>query len=503
MKTPPARPRWTTLAGLIAAVLALHLLLLGLASPLAASPVPRGHSALDHRDAHNTRDHAADTAERTPLNSPPSAAQPDTTAPPALRAPLHTVRWITHPAAPAAIPTAARSAPPPTLRAAPQQAAPAPPPAQQRQSQHPPQRSPSATQAAAQTAPNNPPAAAPATPASPPAAAASTVDPAAQAQPAAQPANDNAHETAPALPTQTPEDATPSDAPATVVALLTTPSTPPVPSPAPAETRTQAASPPTPATTPATQPAHNLAQAATPSSEARASALPPAQPPASTRLAYDVIGNAKGLNYRASSTLDWTQADGRYSARTEVRVVLLGSRVQTSAGRVDGTGLLPERFSDKTRSERAAHFDRTRQTIRFSNNQPDASLQAGAQDRLSLFMQLAGLLQARPDAYPVGHVISLQVAGTSDAEVWRFRVAEDDTLTLPAGTLRARHLVREPREPRDSLIDIWFAPELAHLPVRIRITQENGDRVDQQLREIPPMPKPPQTPSGLTQSRHG
>jgi hypothetical protein len=200
---------------------------------------------------------------------------------------------------------------------------------------------------------------------------------------------------------------------------------------------------------------------------------------------YGVTGTVKGLNYSASGTLDWTHADGRYSARMEMRVLLLGSRVQTSTGRADGSGLLPERFSDKSRSERAAHFDHAQQTIRFSNNRPDAPLQPGAQDRLSLFMQLAGLLQAQPAAYPAGQTIYLQVAGTSDADIWRFRVAEEETLALPAGNLRTRHLVREPREPRDSLIDIWFATDLAHLPVRIRITQDNGDRVDQQLSRMP------------------
>jgi len=209
------------------------------------------------------------------------------------------------------------------------------------------------------------------------------------------------------------------------------------------------------------------------------------QPPGSSRLAYSVSGNAKGLNYSASSTLNWTLADGQYSARMDVRIPLLGSRVQTSTGRVNGSGLLPDRFSDKSRSERAAHFDHTQQNIRFSNNQPDAALEPGAQDRLSLFMQLAGLLNARPATYTAGQTISLQVAGTSDAEIWRFRVEEEAMLDLPAGTLRARRLVREARQPRDSLIDIWFAPDLAYLPVRIRITQNNGDHIDQRLSQMP------------------
>lgn len=213
--------------------------------------------------------------------------------------------------------------------------------------------------------------------------------------------------------------------------------------------------------------------------------LPPAVVPDSVRLDYEVDGVVKGFSYRASSGLDWTNTAGRYSARLDIRLPLLGSRVQTSAGRVSPTGLLPERFADKTRSEKAAHFDAERQLIRFSNNRPDAPLQAGAQDRLSLFMQLAGLLQAQPQAYATGQVISMQVAGTSDAEVWRFQVQATEALVLPAGTLRARKLVREPREPHDHQVEIWLAPAHAHLPVRIRITQSNGDRVDQLLARLP------------------
>lgn len=216
-----------------------------------------------------------------------------------------------------------------------------------------------------------------------------------------------------------------------------------------------------------------------------AAALPAATPPASALLVYDVSGKASGLNYSARATLDWRLAAGQYSARMELRVPLLGSRVQTSVGRVEPSGLLPERFADKSRSERAAHFDHTRQIIRFSNNRPDAPLQPGAQDRLSLFMQLAGLLRAQPTAYPAGRVISLPVAGTSDAETWGFRVGPTEALALPAGPLQALRLVRETREPRDSRVDIWLAPELAYLPVRIRITRDNGDEVDQQLSQMP------------------
>lgn len=214
-------------------------------------------------------------------------------------------------------------------------------------------------------------------------------------------------------------------------------------------------------------------------------AADPAQPPASAQLTYNVEGNAKGLRYSASGTLDWLNDGGNYSARMEIRMFLLGSRVQTSQGHVVATGLQPERFSDKRRSERAAHFDHIQNRIRFSNNAPDADLLPGAQDRLSVILQLAGLLNARPEAYAAGQSIAIPVAGTSGSEVWRFQVQGLTSLDLPAGSVIARHLVREPREPHDIRVDIWLAPGLGHLPVRIRLTQDSGDVVDQLLSALP------------------
>jgi hypothetical protein len=211
----------------------------------------------------------------------------------------------------------------------------------------------------------------------------------------------------------------------------------------------------------------------------------PTQPPASAQLSYSVEGQSKGLNYSATGSLDWRNEGGTYTARIEIRVFLLGSRVQTSQGQLAATGLQPERFGDKSRSERAAHFDRSQNRIRFSNNAPDAELLPGAQDRLSVFLQLASLLNARPEAFGAGQNVDIPVAGTSGSEIWRFQMQDLASLDLPAGSLIARHLVREPREPRDTRVDIWLAPSLGHLPVRIRLTQDNGDVVDQRLSALP------------------
>ncbi|MGV3498058.1 MAG: DUF3108 domain-containing protein [Hydrogenophaga sp.] len=236
-----------------------------------------------------------------------------------------------------------------------------------------------------------------------------------------------------------------------------------------------------------------LAQATTPAPSAQDSpppslpgdgpVLPPSDPPPSITLPYDVVGEAGGLSYRASGQLDWRLDAQGYEARMELSMLFLGSRVQTSRGSVGPEGLRPERFADRRRSERAAHFDRESGRIRFSNNAAPAELMPGAQDRLSLFMQLAGLLRAR--THREGEVIAFQVAGIGDAEPWHFEVGPVETLDLPSGPLQARRLARTPRKPHDSTVEVWLAPSLGHLPVRLRVAQANGDVADQRLARLP------------------
>ncbi|MEI8326480.1 MAG: DUF3108 domain-containing protein, partial [Betaproteobacteria bacterium] len=73
----------------------------------------------------------------------------------------------------------------------------------------------------------------------------------------------------------------------------------------------------------------------------------------SARLLYDVLGTARGLSYQARSELLWQQDSQHYEARLELDLFPLGSRIQTSDGRITADGLAPTRFSDKARSEQA------------------------------------------------------------------------------------------------------------------------------------------------------
>ena len=203
--------------------------------------------------------------------------------------------------------------------------------------------------------------------------------------------------------------------------------------------------------------------------------------PSSVRLTYKMTGLSRGLNYHANGELNWRREANRYESSMVVSAFLLGSRSMTSVGEVTADGLAPKRFGDKARSELAAHFDADKGKITFSANRPELPWQRGAQDRLSVFFQLAGLLAGQAGAVPTGTRIALYTVGPRDAETWTFIVDSMENLNLPVGDIKALRVTREPLREFDQKIETWFAPSMSYWPVRIKITQSNGDFVDQQL----------------------
>lgn len=210
--------------------------------------------------------------------------------------------------------------------------------------------------------------------------------------------------------------------------------------------------------------------------------VPPALSiPSSVRLKYKLTGLSRGLNYHANGELNWLREANRYESSMVVSAFLLGSRSMTSVGEVTADGLAPKCFGDKARNELAVHFDADKGKITFSANRPELPWQRGAQDRLSVFFQLAGLLGGQADGVPTGTRIALYTVGPRDAETWTFIVENMDNLSLPMGEIKALRLTREPKREFDQKIETWFAPSMSYWPVRIKITQSNGDFVDQQL----------------------
>ena len=250
-----------------------------------------------------------------------------------------------------------------------------------------------------------------------------------------------------------------------------------------------ATAPAAPATAP-TAPASAAKSASTSARPAReSSAAAPAateQPPAQLAYAppalllFDGRGEEKGyMKYAANAELLWQPQGTQYSARLEISTFGIRLRTWTSKGTLTESGLQPTRFGDRPRgAEQATHFQRDKGLITFSANNPDVALQAGAQDKLSALLQLSALVADAPQRYPAGASIEFQAADAHRAEIWNFKADAAEILELPGGTLLARRFAKEPTVEFDQRVEVWLAPDLHYLPVRLRITEANGAFAD-------------------------
>lgn len=208
-------------------------------------------------------------------------------------------------------------------------------------------------------------------------------------------------------------------------------------------------------------------------------------------LSYRLTGQDKGLTYHASGELRWQHNESAYALALSVKAFLVGSRHWRSQGDITSAGLAPTRFSDSWRNERAAHFDRVQNRVVFSNNAPVATLEAGAQDQISLYVQLAAAMAGEPQRFQPGTRLQVQTATIRDALPWLLTLGPPETLRLNGQAVSTLKWVCQPRNRFDATVEFWVSAQHAWMPVRIRITQVSGSFIDLMLRgqeALPPLP---------------
>ncbi|QTN23437.1 DUF3108 domain-containing protein [Rhizobacter sp. AJA081-3] len=209
------------------------------------------------------------------------------------------------------------------------------------------------------------------------------------------------------------------------------------------------------------------------------------QLPPSATLRYELRrGRLTG-----SGDLRWQAEAGRYALRLEGSVVGLNVLTQVSEGVLDAHGLAPTRFTDQRarRAAVAANFEREAGRIRFSGPSTEVPWQPGVQDRLSWMIQLAAVAAADPALLAEGQRITLQVVGArGDASSWSFRSLGKESLTTFGTAVDTVHLLREPRSPYDTRVEVWLDPARHHLPIRATLGTADEDRLELRLRELLP-----------------
>ena len=192
--------------------------------------------------------------------------------------------------------------------------------------------------------------------------------------------------------------------------------------------------------------------------------------------------------------VEWARVGTRYQVHLDVWVgaqaaPLVGRRM-SSDGELTDEGLVPKRYDEETR---ALFRELRRRTIVFDGarvllpNGKQIEALPGMQDAASQFVQLTWLFTTRPELLKVGQRIEVPLALPTNVDRWAYDVVEAVTLDTPVGPVDTFHLRprRELRPSRDLVADVWFAPTLQYLPVRLLIRQDEATYIDLMLDRLP------------------
>jgi hypothetical protein len=187
----------------------------------------------------------------------------------------------------------------------------------------------------------------------------------------------------------------------------------------------------------------------------------------------------RGLG-RGSAVLRWLPTRAAYELSLSAQAFGIEAAQWRSTGSFDDAGLAPVRYSESRRGRevRATNFQRDSQRLSFSAQSQVWPLAQGMQDRTSWMLQLGAVLQANPALSQTGAQVTLAVVGTRGRpEPWVFSVVGRSGLNAPAGAiLDVVHLVREPRRPYDTRVEVWLDPAQHHLPVQLSmVVQATGE----------------------------
>jgi Protein of unknown function (DUF3108) len=300
------------------------------------------------------------------------------------------------------------------------------------------------------------------------------------------------------------------------------PPQPPAPAPRPAQRQTRARAavraasapgtdsvPPAPASEPAL-PAELVAPAAAEpaasesgstsavAAVAEAASAPPSAPafewPPSTRLTYTLSGNYRG-EVRGNARVQWVRQDSRYQVHVDIAIgpsiAPLMSRRMTSDGDLGEQGLVPRYYDEATRlpfrKPRRVTLQFTPEQVTLANGSQLEAL-PGLQDAASQFVQMTWLFTTRPELLRAGNTVTMPLALARRVGSWVYDVLGQERLTTPIGEIDTYHLkprLGQQRPGTELSAEIWFAPTLQYLPVRIRIQQDADTFVDVMIDAAP------------------
>jgi hypothetical protein len=256
---------------------------------------------------------------------------------------------------------------------------------------------------------------------------------------------------------------------------------------APAPAEAVAASPAEPEPTPVQQAAAapepaasaSIASIAGLAASAEADAAAMAAWPPDTRLNYRLGGQFRSGPLFGDARVQWQRDGSKYQVRLEMEVRPFTSFAMTSQGDVTPQGLVPRAYEEyRPGKRRAAQFGEQAVTLENGSSVPRP---ADLQDTASQFVELTHRFSTARDLPRVGQSVTLSLGRPGGVDAWIYDIVETEMLQTPRlGAVEALHLVPRPlKNPRGNITaEMWFAPSLQYLPVRIKVLMGDDTWLD-------------------------
>ena len=206
--------------------------------------------------------------------------------------------------------------------------------------------------------------------------------------------------------------------------------------------------------------------------------------PADTRLTYKLSGNYRGALF-GDAQVQWLRSEQRYETRIDIRLGVLLSMIMISQGEVLPGGLSPHVYEEEA-AGRVRSLSFTDSEILYANG-TRGPRPLGLQDTASQFVELTQQFSSGRAALEVGNKVSFWMARPGGLDEWTYDITEKVMLDMPPlGAVESYHLKPRPlANPRGTITaEMWFAPSLQYLPVRIRINMDATTYIDLLVEKI-------------------
>jgi hypothetical protein len=199
--------------------------------------------------------------------------------------------------------------------------------------------------------------------------------------------------------------------------------------------------------------------------------------PTDTRLRYQLSGRFRSGDLYGDARVLWQREGVRYQVRVEVALTFLASLVMTSQGEV-GDVLMPQVYEEvrngKPRGVRIGEREVMLANGRVLVRPPEV------QDTASQFVELSHRFATGRERLEVGRAVSFWMARPGGLDLWTYDIVEREVLRTKLGEIEAFRLKPRPvANARGNIYaEMWFAPSLQYLPVRIRVTMGEEAQID-------------------------